>query len=81
MDPPPKEELDGVESYIKQITAVDPDSFSFRYSMSKDGKRSAPEITHLNLLVFANCMERLCDYLDGIDGFFMYYKDARDEMY
>ncbi len=81
MEPPPKQELEGVESYIKQITDVDPESFSFRYSTSQVGAQSVPDVTHLNLLVFANYMERLCDYLDGIDGFFMYYKDSLDEIY
>lgn len=81
MSPPPGDQLAGVESYIRQITAVDPGSDSFRYAYSRDGTPSiVQEITHLNLLVFANHMERLCDYLDGIDGCFTWYKDGLDEM-
>ena len=55
MEPPPSDQLAGVESYISQMTAIDPESYSFRYVYSIDGTPSeVQEITHLNLLVFVS---------------------------
>lgn len=79
--PPPKEELAGIKSYVKQIAEVDPESYSFRYATSRKGEPSISGISHLNILVFANCMEKLCGSLDRIDSQFMYWQGLHDEMY
>lgn len=62
------EDIEGIDSYISQLSMLDPDSFSFRYTHSRGGVRSLPEnLKHINLRHFAEMMERLADYLDGID--------------
>jgi hypothetical protein len=67
-DMPDAADIEGIDSYIRQLSALDPDSFSFRYSHSKQGGHSLPEgLKHINLRHFAEMMERLADYLDGID--------------
>ena len=51
---------EGFESYIKQITEIDKNSFSFRYDKTKDRKeRNLKDISHINILVFSNHMEKL----------------------
>lgn len=61
-------EEQGVDSYIRQLTALDPDSYSFRYRRSKKGRPSLPsDLERIDLRHFAELMERLADYLDGLD--------------
>ena len=63
----PQEDTQGIDSYVQQISAIDPDSQSFRYSRTKNGDTSLPEtVTHINIAVFADHMESLCSYLDGL---------------
>ncbi len=64
----PTEELDGVDDYIYQLVSIDPHSYSFRYATSKKGARSLPKnMKNINLRHFADLMERLASFLDGID--------------
>lgn len=63
-------DIDGVDSYIEQLSNVDPDSFAFRYAQSKKGEDSLPkDLTHISIVAFSSHMERLCGYLDGIDSY------------
>jgi hypothetical protein len=63
--------MKGVNSYIQQLTDNDPDAQAFRYAVSKKGAASLPpNITHINIRVFADSMERLADFLDGLDAAF-----------
>lgn len=61
-------DVDGITDYIRQLTEVDSNSFSFRYTHSKKGTRTLPkDLRRINLRHFAAMMERLASYLDGID--------------
>jgi hypothetical protein len=68
--PPPPEDMDGIEAYIHQLHAVDAGSFSFRYPLAKDGKVNLDGIERINVGRFSECMEALCNYLDGWDSYF-----------
>jgi hypothetical protein len=80
----PPEDLDGVESCIQQLHAYDPDAQRFRYAtFGRKGqpKQSLPEsLTIINIRVFTEAMERVADYLRGIDDWFDYLLDAKYEM-
>jgi hypothetical protein len=73
------DDIEGVDSYIRQLHEVDPDSFSFRYATSKKDDPSVPSVRHLNIRVFADHMEQLASYLDSIDSAYMALKDTKDE--
>jgi hypothetical protein len=80
--PFPPEDIQGVDSYIRQIHEHDPDGQRFRYATVKgtrDGTRRGPaiptpslreELTLLNIRDFATAMEKLADYLEGIADWF-----------
>jgi hypothetical protein len=58
---------DGVESHIRQLTELDPDSFSFRYAGDRKGVPYLPaSLTVVNLRHCAEMVERLADYLDAL---------------
>jgi hypothetical protein len=63
------DDVEGIDAYIAQLSAMDPDSFAFRYAHAKDGAPSlATELKRINLRHFAELMERLANYLDGMDA-------------
>jgi len=63
-----KADIDGIDSYIRQLTAYDPNSFSFRYAYSTKGDPSLPKkVCGINLSHFAEMMERLSTFLYGWD--------------
>lgn len=68
--PPPPEHMDGIEAYIHQLHAVDGGSFSFRYPLAKDGTANLDGVERINVGRFSECMEALCNYLDGWDSYF-----------
>jgi hypothetical protein len=72
-------DIEGVESYIRQLSAADRGSYSFRYATDKKGKPSLPGMTHLNIYVFANHMEQLAEYLDTIAFGFSIEEDLKQE--
>jgi hypothetical protein len=76
---PDHEEIDGIDSYIRQLTEADPESYSARYARSKKGERSMADLEHINIAIFADAMERLADSLGAIDSMFCALKDAKDE--
>ena len=64
----PKDDVEGIDDFIRQISEVDPRSYSLRYAHSKKGNPSLPKnLTHINLRHFGELMDRLADYLWGID--------------
>lgn len=86
--PFPPSELDGVDSYVRQIHEHDPDGQRFRYATTKVRKAGranatvpslSPELTHVNVRVLANAMERLADYLENVEGWFGDLEDAKRE--
>lgn len=81
----PEEDLDGIESYIRQLHEYDPDGQRFRYTIAKGkkGKREQslpPTLTIINIRVFAASMERLADYLASIESWFDHLLDTKLEM-
>jgi hypothetical protein len=88
-NPPfPVADLDGVDSYIRQIHAHDPDGQRFRYAttkakgISRSGFRPSlsPQLKLVNIRIFAVAMEKLSDYLEGIEGWFVGLEDAKAEV-
>src|SRR5262249_58382908 len=73
-------DMEGIDSYIQQLSKLDPDSFSFRYTYSKEGKPLLPDaLAMINLRHFAEMMERLADYLDGFDAAIWGYEEGQKE--
>lgn len=82
----PPDDLDGIGSYIDQIHQHDPDGQHFRYSTTKakgqkvGGIPSLPKnLTHINVRNFAAGMEKLADYLEGLDNWIGDLVDAKLE--
>ena len=76
----PPEDVEGIEDYIRQIAEVDPGSYSLRYAHSKKGDCSLPKgLTHINLLHFGELMERLANYLYGLEAGASYLGDLKHE--
>jgi|ERR1017187_4671993 hypothetical protein len=76
---PDADAIEGIESYIEQVHAVDKGSFSFRYATDVEGAPSLPGMTYLNIYQFANLMERLADYLDTIAFAFSIEEESKNE--
>jgi hypothetical protein len=76
----PPEDIEGVRSYLGQLKEHDPDGQRFRYATIKvrPPKKSNLPVRHersikeelrlVNIRVFADHMERLADYLDGLES-------------
>jgi hypothetical protein len=77
---PSLDDLKGISHYIDQLHKVDPQSQSFRYAMSSKDEPALSSIPYINVGVFAEAMERLCNYLDGVDSQFDLHTDHRQEM-
>jgi len=74
-------DVEGVDSYIHQLTALDPNSYSFRYTRSKKGTPSLPpDLKYIDLGHFAEMLERLADYLDGLDTGLSVLEEGKAEM-
>jgi len=91
--PFPDEDLEGIDSYIQQLHEHDPDGQRFRYTTVKKQKKKTsngntpasepslkPDLKLINIRVFANAMETLVDYLDGIEGWFSHLLGEKHEM-
>jgi hypothetical protein len=76
----PAQDLEGIDSYIRQLDQVDPDGQSFRYAISTKGDPSLAGLRHVNIIAFAEAMERLCNYLEGLDSHFDVLCDHKQEM-
>lgn len=76
---PNLDDIEGVESYIQQVHAVDRGSFSFRYATDTKGAPSLPGMRYLNIYQFASLMERLADYLETIAFGFSMEEDLKNE--
>lgn len=64
----PPDDVEGVRDYIAQLTKADGGSFAFRYPRNQEGGLSLPgDLRTIHLRNFAEAMERLADYLDGLD--------------
>jgi len=78
---PEAADLEGINSYIRQLSDADPQSYSFRYSRKKKrNEASLPKtLTHINIRHFAEMMERLISYIDDIDTATSLYEEYCDE--
>nr|WP_294517876.1 hypothetical protein [uncultured Rhodopila sp.] len=77
----PADDLDDIDSYIRQLHAHDPDGQRFRYATTaKRGPSLRPDLQHINILDFANALERLADYLDAIETWFDHVAEQAAEM-
>lgn len=66
---------------IRQLSALDPDSYRFRYHRSKEGEPSlSAEVTEINLRHFAEAIERLADYLDRLDSAIAHLEELKADM-
>ena len=76
----PTADLEGIEDYIRQISEMDPSSYSLRYARSKKGHPTLPEsLTHINLRHFGGVMDRLANYLSGIDSGVCHIEDMKHD--
>ena len=74
------EDVEGIEHYIDQITEIDPNSYSLRYAHSKEGVPLLPDdFTHINLRHFGELMERMADYLNGLEAAMLYLGGLKED--
>ena len=77
----PAEDLKGLDSYIRQITEVDPRSIAFRYVREQDGGPALPQtLKKFNLRHFAETWEKLADYLDELDSWMAHMEECKHDM-
>lgn len=85
--PLPPDDLEGIDSYIRQLHEHDPDGQRFRYAMVKAKRAQAerrslsPELRHINIRNFAIALEKLADYLDAIETDLNQRADYKAEMH
>lgn len=79
-DAAPKDDMDGIEDYIAQLHAVDAQSFSFRYPVTKSGQPSIDGVTRINLGRFCERMESLCSYLEGFDAYYGHLEELEQDV-
>jgi hypothetical protein len=74
----PAEDLDAVENCIRQFSNVDPQSMSFRYPATKDGKPTISNLEHINIRNLYEVMGRISSLLEGASmGISAYLDDKR----
>jgi hypothetical protein len=85
----PAKDLEGIDSYVRQLHEHDPDGQRFRYATTKirnsagnrvNGPSLDSELKLINIGVFAEAMEKLADYLQGIDIWFAGLLETQAEM-
>lgn len=59
--------LERLERITRDVAALDPDSFVFRYPVSRSRERPVTAPIHVNLAAFAETMESLLGDLDTLD--------------
>lgn len=84
--PLPPDDLEGIDSYINQLHQHDSNGQCFRYSTTKvkgqkvRGIPSLPaNLTYIDVRNFAASMEKLADYLEGLDNWIGDLVDAKLE--
>jgi hypothetical protein len=76
----PVEDLEGVESYIRQLDKQDRDGQRFRYATTNQGASHSTKLKVINVRMFAILMEGLADYLECIDSWFGDLRQDKVEM-
>jgi hypothetical protein len=77
---PTEEDIEGIHSYIRQMTDVDREGQGSRYTVSTKGEPSMPNLTGINIRVFADGMERLGYLLEGLDAGFAAMEEIKTDM-
>jgi hypothetical protein len=78
---PAKDDIEGADDYIRQLSEIDSDSTSFRYAHAKDGSPSLPaDLIRINLLHFAVTISRLIQYIDDMDTATSIVGEWQDDM-
>lgn len=84
--------MEGIDSYVRQLHEHDPDGQRFRYATAKTKRAGArkgsvsrgpslsPELNVINIRAFAIAMEKLADYLEGIDRWVGGMREWQDDM-
>jgi DNA-binding phage protein len=62
-----KDLVEGIESYIRQLSEVDEQSFSFRYAASKDGTPTLSDFRYINIMRIAVLLEPFVGFFEGLD--------------
>jgi hypothetical protein len=65
----PLDDLEGIDSYIRQMHEHDPDGQRFRYPTTRKGTPSLRSgLSSINIRDLSNALEKLADYLEGTDN-------------
>jgi len=65
----PLDDLEGIDSYIRQMHEHDPNGQHFRYPTTKKGTPSLRSgLTSINIRDLSSALENLADYLEGTDN-------------
>ena len=59
-------ELRQLKSFLEQIEKHDPDSYSFRYTISKDRERTHPSLTNVNIRVLRDMVHQVYERINTI---------------
>lgn len=73
-------DLQYAEHVIKEFSKIDPDSFSFRYPINKQGEKTIEGIKYINIRRLAMHVEELYKDLEGISTAISVYRDWQNEM-
>jgi len=68
-------DLDAIEECIHHFSEKDPYSMAFRYPTDKNGNRTLPGLTNINLRNIAEVVERIASLLDAASTCISYYLD------
>lgn len=76
----PPDDLEGIDSYIRQLHEHDPDGQRFRYPTTRKGTPSLRSgLTRINIRHLSNALEKLANYLEGTDNWFGDLIEAKAE--
>lgn len=62
------QELPAIEEFIKQLDDVDPQSYAFRYSKTKKGHNSLPDLRCVNVRHLSEIMDSVFMMMSGLDS-------------
>jgi hypothetical protein len=81
----PPEGIEGINFYIQQLNEIDPASVNFRYTTAIEATKAKLKEAQKHggasdIQTFAEAMERLANYLEGIDGYVGAIIEAHSDM-
>ena len=76
----PPADVEGIDSYIRQLHAHDPDGQRFRYAKTRKHASSLnPDLHNINIRDFAIALEKLADYLNALKSWFDQLADQTND--